>query len=180
MDGCLILPSASEASETTPDDPMQRAAVEAELCHGYSVAQKDRDDVREALAESRVGVYVEEGVGETMGRKDFVEQDGHLVTEMTAGAGHELVAGLEDGSAEEHGGKIARPLPESRRREVKSRCPEVKSRRRELESRRLAMSRDAETSSRDAERLSRDAERPSRDAEGSTRDAERPSRDDLR
>lgn len=106
MDGCLILPSASEASETTPDDPIQRAAVEAELCHGYSVAQKDRDDVREAFTESRVGVYVEEGVGEAMGREDFVEQDGHLVTEMAADAGHELVAGLGDGAAKEHGKRI--------------------------------------------------------------------------
>ncbi|HWM90087.1 MAG TPA: hypothetical protein VN493_04915 [Thermoanaerobaculia bacterium] len=40
-----------------------------------------------------------------MGRQDFVEQQGHLVTEMASLAGHQLIAGPGNGSAEEHGQK---------------------------------------------------------------------------
>jgi hypothetical protein len=101
MPGKAAFPTLSSA----PDDAVESPAVDADLRDGQSVPQKDRDDVRKTLAESRVGVDVAEGVGEAVGREDFVEEDGHLVAEMTAGAGQKLIVGLGDGAAEEHGRK---------------------------------------------------------------------------
>ena len=105
-----------KGSEATPDDAVERPAVDADLRDRGAVTKQDGDNIREAFAEGRIGVNVPEGVGEAMGREDFVEEDGHLVTEVTAGAGHKLVAGLGSGAAEEHEAKdIAggwwRPLP---------------------------------------------------------------------
>jgi hypothetical protein len=95
------------ASATAPDDPFEAPAVHPELRNGYAVPQKHGNDVREALPEVRLGVDVSRSVGKAVGRQDLVEQDGHLVAEMASLAGHELVMGGGNGSAEEHGGRIA-------------------------------------------------------------------------
>lgn len=100
-----------KASAAAPDNSFEAPAVHPELRDGHAVAQKDRDDVREAFPEIGLGVHVSRRPGKAVGRQDFVEQKGHLVAEMTSPAGHELITGVGNGAAEEHGGRITAPSP---------------------------------------------------------------------
>jgi len=97
----------AESSAAAAHDPLEAAAVHPELRDGDAVPQKHGDGVREAFPEIRIGVDVPRRPGKAVGRQDFVEQQGHLIAQMASLAGHELVVGGENGSAEEHGGRIA-------------------------------------------------------------------------
>jgi hypothetical protein len=80
------------------DDPLQSSPVEPDLRHLLAIPQQDGNDIGEARPQSGLGVHVARRPGQAERRKDVIEERRHLVAEMAALAGYELVGGQGNAS----------------------------------------------------------------------------------
>ena len=82
-------------------------AVHTHFGHRETIPEQHRNDVREASPQLWLGVHVARRPGQPEPGEDLVEHHRHLVAEVAAGAGHQLIAGRGDGEGITH--------PETRR-----------------------------------------------------------------